>query len=151
MWNELLWIIFPLLLHSLFFLVYLFLLKYTWFTVLLIPIIWQRNSVIICIYPFLIFFSIMVYHRIYFYLEDNCFTVLCYFLLYNSVNQGQVYIYSLPLEPPSHSPPSPRPPLGHHRAQSWAPCALQQLPTSYLFHTLFFNVYFSFYYSLIIL
>ena len=26
--------------------------------------------------------------------------------------------------------------LGHHRAQSWAPCAIQQLPTSYLFYTL---------------
>ena len=32
-------------------------------------------------------------------------------------------------------PPTPtsRPP-GHHRAWSWAPCAVQQLPTSYLFH-----------------
>ena len=25
--------------------------------------------------------------------------------------------------------------LGHHRALSWAPCAIQQLPTSSLFHT----------------
>ena len=26
-------------------------------------------------------------------------------------------------------------PLGHYRAPSWAPCAVQQLVTSYLFHT----------------
>ena len=31
------------------------------------------------------------------------------------------------LLPPSH-------PLGHHRALSWAPCAIQQLPTSYPFY-----------------
>ena len=26
-------------------------------------------------------------------------------------------------------------PLGHHRALSWAPCTIQQVPTSYLFYT----------------
>ena len=31
---------------------------------------------------------------------------------------------------PSHPPPHPTP-LGHHRALSWTPCAIQQLPTSY--------------------
>ena len=32
------------------------------------------------------------------------------------------------------NPPTPCPtPRGHHRALSWAPCALQQLPTGYLF------------------
>ena len=32
--------------------------------------------------------------------------------------------------------PAPHPtPLGHHRALGWAPCAIQQLPASYLFHT----------------
>ena len=35
-------------------------------------------------------------------LEYNCFTTLCYFLLYNSVNQLYVYIHPLPLEPASH-------------------------------------------------
>ena len=30
-------------------------------------------------------------------------------------------------------PPHPTP-LGHHRALSWAPCAIQQVPTSYLFY-----------------
>ena len=39
--------------------------------------------------------------------------MLCWFLLYNNVNQPQVYIYPLPLEPSSHTPhPTP---LGHHR------------------------------------
>ena len=33
-------------------------------------------------------------------------------------------------------PPTPHPtPLDHHRAPSWVSCALQQVPTSYLFYT----------------
>ena len=36
----------------------------------------------------------------------------------------------------SHPTPSPHPtPLGHHRALSWASCAVQQLPTSCLLYT----------------
>ena len=35
-------------------------------------------------------------------LEYNCFTMLCYILLYNSMNQLYVYTYHLPLEPSSH-------------------------------------------------
>ena len=42
------------------------------------------------------------------------------------MNQLYVFIYSLP---PTHPYPTP---LGHHRALSWAPCAIEQLPTSYL-------------------
>ena len=62
-------------------------------------------------------------------LEYSCFscTTLCWFLLYNEVNQLCVYIYPLPLEPPlSPAPPRPRhpTPLGHHRALSRAPCAI---------------------------
>ena len=38
------------------------------------------------------------------------------------------YVYCLP--PGSHPTP-----LGHHRAPGWAPCVIQQLPTSYLFYT----------------
>ena len=61
--------------------------------------------------------------------------MLCYFLLYNEVNQLCVYIYPLPLGPPCHlTPPHPTH-LGHHRAPSWAPWAIQQVPTSYLFYT----------------
>ena len=34
----------------------------------------------------------------------NCITVLCWFLLYNKVNQLYVYIYSLPFEPLVQNP-----------------------------------------------
>jgi len=47
-------------------------------------------------------------------LEYNCFPVLCWFLLYNQVNQLHVYIHPLPLEPPSY-PLSP--PITYHRAE----------------------------------
>ena len=40
--------------------------------------------------------------------------------------------YLLNLPPTSNPHPTH---LGHHRAPSWAPCALQQVPTSYLFYT----------------
>ena len=67
-------------------------------------------------------------------LEYSCCTMLYYFLLYNEVNQLYVYIYLLPLGPPSHSIPQPNC-LGHHRAASWAPWAIQQLPTRCLAYT----------------
>ena len=38
------------------------------------------------------------------------------------------------LEPPSYSPPQPTP-LGWHRALSWAPSIIQQIPTDSLFYT----------------
>ena len=66
-------------------------------------------------------------------LENDCFTMLCWFLPYNNVNQPQVCICPLPFELPSHPQTQPTP-VGCHRALGWAPCALQQLPTSYLFH-----------------
>ena len=49
------------------------------------------------------------------------------------MNQLYVHIYPLPLEPPSHPHPYLTP-LGHHRALSWAPYAIQKLPTSYFTH-----------------
>ena len=58
-------------------------------------------------------------------LEFNRFTVLSWFLSYNSVNQLYVsFLCSLPL----HHPPPP----GHHRAPSWAPHVIRQLPSSHL-------------------
>ena len=51
------------------------------------------------------------------------------------------YIPSLLVLVPTHSLPHPSyplphlTPLGHHRAPSWAPCAIWQVPTSYLFYT----------------
>ena len=56
--------------------------------------------------------------------------MLCQFLLYNEASQPYVYIYPLSLEPPSPFPLLTS--LGHHRSPS---CAIQQLPTSYLFYT----------------
>ena len=40
-------------------------------------------------------------------MEDNCFTILCWFLPYNNMSQPQVYICPLHLEPPSYLPPLP--------------------------------------------
>lgn len=44
---------------------------------------------------------------LFFQFESNCFTMLYTFLLYNSVSQLYVYIYLLPLEPPSLPIPIP--------------------------------------------
>ena len=44
---------------------------------------------------------------IYFQLKDNCCTILCWFLPYINMNQPQVYVCPLPLEPPSYIPPIP--------------------------------------------
>ena len=59
---------------------------------------------------------------------NSYFTLLCYFLLYNTENLLYVFIYLFPLEPPSHHPHPV--PLGRHRALSWAPAELQQPPPS---------------------
>ena len=48
--------------------------------------------------------------------------------------QYSTYVCPLPLKPPSHLPPHPTH-LGCHRAPGRASCAIQQLPTSYLFYT----------------
>ena len=41
----------------------------------------------------------------FFKLENNCFTILCWFLPYNISNQPELCIYPLPLEHPSASIP----------------------------------------------
>ena len=46
---------------------------------------------------------------IYFKLKGSCFTILCWFLLYINMSQPYVYIYPLPLKPPSHLTPHPTP------------------------------------------
>ena len=58
--------------------------------------------------------------------------MLCQVLQYNTVNQ--LYIHTAPPSLASLSPPHPTP-LSHHRTQSQTPCAIQPLPTSYLFYT----------------
>ena len=47
-------------------------------------------------------------------MEDNCFTILYWFLPYININQPQVHICSLVPEPPYL--PVPPIPLGCHRA-----------------------------------
>ena len=54
---------------------------------------------------------------VYFYLEDNCFTMPCWFLAYISMNQVWIYPCALPLEPPYHLPPHPTPPGFHFSVQ----------------------------------
>ena len=47
-------------------------------------------------------------------MEDNCFTMLCWFLPYIHMSQSQVCMLPLPLEPPCQLPSHPTP-LGCHR------------------------------------
>ena len=54
------------------------------------------------------FHGILFFYFIFNLLNYNCFTMLCSFLLYNKVNQLHVYLYSIPLEPPT---PRPIPPF----------------------------------------
>ena len=60
------------------------------------------------------------------------YKVLCCFMPCSNANHHSfTYITSL-----LSLPPQPQPtPLDHHRAPGWAPCVIQQLPTSYLFYT----------------
>ena len=71
------------------------------------------------------FFFSVIFKK--FLLEYSCFTISCQFLLCSEVNELYVYIYPLLFGFPSH--------LGHHRALSRVPCALQQVLISYLFYT----------------
>ena len=63
----------------------------------------------------------------------SCFTMSYWFLRYNNVNRLYVYIYPLPLQPPSYPTLPHSTPLGHHRALNWTPYAIQQSPTSIYF------------------
>ena len=54
-------------------------------------------------------------------MEDNCFTILCWFLPYVTMNQPEAYICPFPVEPPSYLPLHPTL-LGCYRASDWAPC-----------------------------
>ena len=75
----------------------------------------------------------MPQHNIHFYSSIIAFWCCVSFWLYHKVSQLYVYfIPSLLNFPPTTPHPAP---LGHHRALSWAPCAIQDLPTSYLFCT----------------
>ena len=60
-------------------------------------------------------------------LQYSCFTMLCYLLLYK-VNPLYVYLYHFFFGFPSH--------LGHHRALSRVPCAIQQVLIIYFIHSI---------------
>lgn len=62
-----------------------------------------------------------------FLVEYSCFTMLCHFLLHSKANQLYVYIHPFLFGFLSH--------LGHHRALTRVPCAVQQLPISYILYT----------------
>ena len=67
-------------------------------------------------------------------LQDNCFHIV----LVSAIQQCEPAM-CVPPEPPSQSTPHPTP-LGGHRAPGWDPwdpCAIQQLPTSCLFYTMY--------------
>ena len=70
---------------------------------------------------------------LFFILEDNCFTILCWPLPYINMNQRQVSTCPLPPESPSHLPLHPTP-LDCHRTLGWASSVTQQIPTCYLFY-----------------
>ena len=57
--------------------------------------------------------------------------MLCWFLPHINMIQTQVYIWPLPLEPPSHLPPHPTH-LGCHKALGRAPQVIEQIPTGCL-------------------
>ena len=60
----------------------------------------------------------------------SCFTMLCWLLLYSEwISYMCTYNSSFLDLPPTPSHPIP---LGHHRALSWAPCAIQQVPLNIL-------------------
>ena len=78
------------------------------------------------------FFSFPPYFLSLFKLEANCFIILCWFLCkmmqISSKCMHIPFLLNLPLTPPH--PTS----LDHHRAPSWDPYAMKQLPTSYFIH-----------------
>ena len=60
---------------------------------------------------------------LFFLVKYSCLTMSCQLLLYSKVNQLHIYIYPFFFGFPSH--------LGHHRALSRVPCAIQQVLIGY--------------------
>ena len=99
-----------------------------------------------CCYVWVVFHCIYIQY-IYIYVSIHIYVKLlfCFFRvqskLYNVVIVCTIRWSESPLcthiSPPSWAflPPLHPTPLGHHRAPSWAPYAVEQLPTSYLFYT----------------
>ena len=83
-------------------------------------------------------YMVFLSYRIYFFYIFIGVYLLHNVVLVSVVQQSESAIsihispYPLPPEPPSH-PPYPTP-LGGHKAPTWSPCAMQQLPTSHPFY-----------------
>ena len=67
-----------------------------------------------------------------FLFECNCLIMLCSCCTMKLISHMYRYITSLVSPSPNTLPNLI--PLGHQRAPRWAPCATQQVPTSYLFN-----------------
>ena len=67
-----------------------------------------------------------------FFIGANYFVILCWFLPYINVNQHQVYLCPLPLEPYFHLSPTPTP-LGCHRTLRWAPWSHSKLGEKFFY------------------
>ena len=67
-----------------------------------------------------------------FLFECNCLIMLCSCCTMKLISLMYRYITSLVSPSPNTLPNLI--PLGHQRAPSWAPCAIQRVPTSYLFY-----------------
>ena len=102
--------------------------------------IWQYRVSSFSIKTFNVAISYPLFLKVYFELEDNCFSVLSWILAYSNMKQPQVNMCPLLLEPPSHLSPHPTA-LGCHRAPDWARCIIQHVLAGYLFT--YGNVYVS--------
>ena len=71
---------------------------------------------------------------IYFSLEDNCFTMLYWFLPNNNVNQPGVYICPLPSEPPFNDPLSYPTPLCCQSTRSELHASYSNFPLAMCFN-----------------
>ena len=68
----------------------------------------KRNSVDVIFFP-LNLKNIIYFLNVFFKLEDNCLTILCWYSPCINMNQLKVHRCPLPLEAPSRLPPPPTP------------------------------------------
>ena len=79
----------------------------------------------VCLYIYICICILYLFLK--FLVVYSCFTMLCHFLLHSKANLLYVCIHPFLFGFLSH--------LGHHRALTRVPCAVQQLPISYILYT----------------
>ena len=98
----------------------------------LLFVVFLMTAILTCVRWYLTVGFFFLIFKIYFYWRkialQDCVSFCC---TMKWISCMYTYVPSLLALPPSLSPPH----LGHHRAPSWAPCAIQQVPTSHLFYT----------------